>query len=127
MFIFPAIYRDSGKKALTLVETIVVIIIIGIVATIGTGVWRQQIEAERRNNAKEVLKILWRAEESFFAWKNTYTVDWNSLAVQNPNETDRFFEFTIDEASDRALTIRASRKGGGGGFTINQDGDITGF
>jgi Tfp pilus assembly protein PilE len=127
MFIFPAAYRHTGKKALALIETIVVIIIIGIVATISTGVWRNQIESERRNNAKEVLKILWRAEESYFAWKNFYTVDWDSLAVEDPNKTDKYYTFTIEESSARTLTIRATRKSIGGGFTINEEGEISGF
>jgi prepilin-type N-terminal cleavage/methylation domain-containing protein len=128
MFIFPAVCRRPGRRALTLIETVIVIIIIGVAATIGTGVWRNQIEIERRNNAKEVLKILWRAEESFFAWKNVYTVDWDSLAVPDPNATDKFYTFTIEEASGRTLSIRAARKDGtGGGLTINQDGVITNF
>ncbi|MDD2703230.1 MAG: type IV pilin protein [Candidatus Omnitrophica bacterium] len=127
MFIFPAAYRRTGREALALVETIVVIIIIGVVATIGTGVWRSQIESERRNNAKEVLKILWRAEESYFAWKNSYTVDWDSLAVEDPNKTDKYYTFTIEESSARTLTIRATRKRTGGGFTINEEGEISGF
>ncbi|MFA5363124.1 MAG: prepilin-type N-terminal cleavage/methylation domain-containing protein [Candidatus Omnitrophota bacterium] len=127
MFIFPAVCRHTGKKALTLIETIVVIIIFGVVAAFSTGAWRNQIEIERQNNAKEVLKILWRAEESYFAWKNVYTVDWASLAVQDPNITDKFYTFTLEEASGRTLTIRAACKGGGGGFTIDQDGAITKF
>jgi Tfp pilus assembly protein PilE len=127
MFILPAVYRRGGRRAITLLETVIVIIIIGVAATIGTGVWRNQIEVERQNNAKEVLKILWRAEESFFAWKNTYTTDWSSLAVEDPNKTDKFYSFTIEEASGRTLTIRAARKGGSGGFQINQDGEISGF
>lgn len=127
MFIFPAISRHPGKKAITIIETVIVIIIIGVAAAIGTGVWRNQIEAERQSNAKEVLKILWRAEESFFAWKNTYTNDWDSLAVENPNTTDKFYSFTIEESSSRTLSIRATRKGGSGGFQINQDGVITSF
>ncbi|MDD5668413.1 MAG: prepilin-type N-terminal cleavage/methylation domain-containing protein [Candidatus Omnitrophica bacterium] len=115
------------KKGFSLLELIVTLVLIAIVSGIaGTG-WRHYVDKERQDNAKSSLKLLWQAEESYFAWKNAYTTDWNSLAIEDPGKTDKFYTFKVERAEARSLVISATRKGTNSGFKIDQDGTITQF
>ena len=117
----------SAKQGVTLLELIMVLVIIAIIATISISGWQGQLENKYADNAKLTLKMLWQAEENFFAWKNRYTNDWNDVEIDNPNNEDRFYDYTLEEATSTNLLIRATRKGKARGFTIDQDSNINSF
>lgn len=127
MCIFPVGCKILKKQGVTVLELIVVLIIIGVIATIGIGSWQAQLEREYADNAKITLKMLWQAEENFFAWKNRYTNNWPDLEIDNPDNTDRFYEYTIEQATSITLLIKATRRGKSTGFQIDRDGTITSF
>lgn len=115
------------KKNFTLLEIIIVLVIVAILAGLGTGIINALIEKEYKERAKEILKTLYQAEENFFSWKNRYTSDFSSLPVDNPNDTDKFYEYEITEAGPYNLTIRATRRNKNYGLQINEEGQITEF
>jgi len=116
-----------SKQGLTALELIVVLVIIGTLAGIGVTGWQRHLEDKYTENAKSTLQMIWQAEENFFAWKDNYTYDWNVLEIDNPNKEDKFYDYTLEQATSTNLLIRATRKGTARGFTINQDNEIKSF
>lgn len=127
MYIFPVGYKILKKQGVTLLELMIVVIIIGIISSISLVTWQAQLEKEYADNAKAILKMLWQAEQSFFVWKNGYTNDWQALEIDNPNNSDRFYNYTIEQPTSTTLLIKAQRKGKATGFTIDQNGTIASF
>lgn len=128
MCILPAAgCKILSKKSVTTLELIVVLLIIAIIAGISIVGWQSQLEREYANNAKDILKVASQAEYDFFAWKNRYTNDWNALAIDNPNNVDRFYEYTIEEVTATTFLIKATRRGKTNGFSINRYGEIVEF
>ena len=139
MCIFAAGYKNLKGKAVTLLELLIVLIIVGILAGIGFVGWQGMVEREHTENAKAALKMLWQAEENYSAWKGRYTANWNNLEIEglrivDSNRTDNFYVYTIEkptpeeeaqEVTSTALLIRATR--GNKGFTIDQDCNIESF
>jgi Tfp pilus assembly protein PilE len=115
------------KSSVTVVEFIIVLAIISVLATIGLTGWQAQIEKEAAYNAKSTLQMLWQAETNYFVWKNRYTNDLGGLEIDNPNNTDKFYQYTIEEATATTLLIKATRIGKSAGFKIDQDGAIASF
>ena len=110
------------NKGVTLLELFIVLVIIVVLVGIGTVGWQGAIEREREKNAKIILKSCWQAEQNYFAWENTYTSDWSDLAIDNPNVTDNFYNYTIKEATRFALKIQAQRIGTNKCFQIDENG-----
>jgi prepilin-type N-terminal cleavage/methylation domain-containing protein len=127
MCILPLACKKNQDRGLTLTEIVVVLVIVVILITLaGTGVsWRMEIEAAK--NAKGYLNLSWQAEENYFAWKNSYTSDWNALDFDNPNKVDTFYVYTIDNANALQLVISATRRNKSSGFAINETGVIKAF
>jgi len=127
MCTFPAIYRVLGRKAFTLTELVVVVIIIGVLATIAISKWQVPLEREYEANAREILGALLRAEHNFFAWKGRFTSDWTALAIDDPNNSDTAYNYTLENVTDDTLFMRATRRNQGRGLIMDQDGSINKF
>lgn len=115
------------NKGVTILEIIVILIILGIGATISFVTWEPQVESEYAYNAKITLKSVWQAEQNYFAWKSGYSNDWNALEISDPNTQDRYYNYEIVNATAITLLIKATRKGQSKGFIINQNGNISSF
>jgi prepilin-type N-terminal cleavage/methylation domain-containing protein len=127
MCILTAACKKNKDRGVTLMEIIVVMVIVAVLATVaGTG-WTLRIEQVAAENAMGFLNLSWQAEQNYFAWKNSYTQDWNALDIDNPNKTDKFYVYTIDKATAQQLIINAARRNKSSGFAINELGVIKGF
>jgi len=128
MCILPAAASKKNKyHGVTLIEIIITMIIIAILIIVaGTG-WSLRIEQEAGIDARVFLNLSWQAEQNYFAWKNSYTQDWNALDIDNPNKTDKFYVYNITEANSQQLIISATRRNKSKGFAINESGDISSF
>lgn len=128
MCILRARYRAiKCQQGVTVLELIIVVVIIGVLATLGIGGWSAQMEKEHAENAKAALQAVWQAEENYVAWKNTYTTDWAVLEIDNPNIVDKYYNYTIDSATSIDLLVTAKRIGQSKKFTIDEEGVLTEF
>jgi len=72
------------KQGFTLMELMVIIIIIGILATIGLSQYEKVVERGRAAEAKTILGDLRTVEEAFFLENDAYTDNMALLAVEAP-------------------------------------------
>jgi type IV pilus assembly protein PilE len=126
MSTFPA-YNLSRQSAFSMTELLLVLIIIGVLATVAVVGWQPAVEKEYKDNAKATLKALLRAQETFFSWKGRYTNNWTSLEIDDPNVSDNAYNYTLENVTGDSLFIRATRRGNGYGVIIDQDGNIAEF
>lgn len=112
----------KNAKALTLIELILVVVIIGILACLAIAVPRGQLEKARANEAKTNLKLLWAAEKDYYIHEGEYTEDWNKLEIDNPNSPQAYFDYTI---TVEPLRIYATcKRAQSSTFSIDADGHI---
>ncbi|MEF3280172.1 MAG: prepilin-type N-terminal cleavage/methylation domain-containing protein [Elusimicrobiota bacterium] len=74
------------KKGFTLVELLIVVLIIGILATIATPLYRKTIETSKATNALSLLNAIANANKMFWLDNGSYTtgkVDDNHPLVKN--------------------------------------------
>jgi len=105
-------------------ELIVVCVIIAILATIAIPALLPKSVLER--HARVVLKLIWQAEKDYFSYRARYTPAWKDLNMDDPNLSDAYYIYDFEDYGTN-LIIRATRKGGGSGFRIDKDGNITAF
>jgi len=127
MCISPVVYKLSRRRAFTLPEIVVVMIITGILATIAITNWRAPLEREYEANARATLDAVLRAEQNLYAWKGAFTSKWTTLEIDDPNNTDTAYSYALENVTPGTLSIRATRKNQGRGLIMNQDGVITKF
>jgi len=71
------------KKGFTLLELIIVVIIIGILATIGFAQYTKVIEKGRKAEALFILGEIRTAEASYYLEHNAYTSTLGDLSLEN--------------------------------------------
>jgi Tfp pilus assembly protein PilE len=77
---------------MTFIEVMTVVTVVGIMASIALPGYQRTMERARWQDAREVLRSIYRGEEVLFARKNAYaavssgkTVQWNSISMDNPH------------------------------------------
>lgn len=111
-------------KAVTLIELIVVVIIVGILATLAIAIPRGQLERARATEAQTQLKLIWAAEKDYYIYNGDYSSQWSDLNIDDPNVNSESFTYSVETAP---LLISAARKGASSGFQIDADGRISEF
>jgi prepilin-type N-terminal cleavage/methylation domain-containing protein len=126
MCISPAVCKKNASSGFTLAELVIVLIIIGITATISVLGFHIGVKNEYEKNAKIKLEAIYSAEQDYFAWKNTYTADWAALNMEDPNANDSQYTYTIESASSTAFSVKAAAKTTNtvSDYTIDQAGVI---
>ncbi len=119
--------RKNIRSGVTLLELAIVAVISVILAGLGWASWSGRLEQEGAKNAKTVLGLLLQAEQNYFTWRNRYAPAISDLEIDDPNRTDRFYEYNIVIANETAVQIRAMRRSKATGFLINETGVISGF
>ena len=104
----------KAKKGFTLLELIVVIIIIGILATLGFTQYTKVIERGRTAEAKALLGQMRTAQEAYKLENGAYTATIGNLSVEVPTAcvATHYFSYSTD-----ATTGTATRCGTGTGKT----------
>lgn len=107
------------KKGFTLLELIVVIIIIGILATLGFTQYVKIVEKGRTTEAKMILGQIRTANEAYKLEYGTYA-GVPSLAVNVPDScvSTHYFRYQVDIATATTF-IAAARRCTAGGKTPN--------
>jgi len=126
------------KRAFTLVELIVVVVILSVLLTVSSSMYFDINEKSRSAEAKNILAHIRAAEELYrleniAAYKHTNSL--GDLAVDVPvncSQASHYFSYSVPSADHTHFTARADRCRAGGGkipgsaydynLTINETG-----
>ncbi|MGA2700613.1 MAG: type II secretion system protein [Isosphaeraceae bacterium] len=125
--------RWTGRRAYTLVEMSVVLIIMGIFITLAMPRFSRSLESARADVAGANLRAIWTAERIYWLDNRTYTTSLDVLVSLNlldpsiPSNTSYTYLVTAaDTATFTATATRAANVSWSGTVTITQDGGLTG-
>lgn len=105
------------KRGFTLLELIVVIIIIGILATLGFTQYTKVVEKGRTAEARMILGQIRTAEEAYKLENGSYTDNLANLSVNVQNNacvTSHYFKYIIIPPAVTSFSARAERCIAGG-------------
>lgn len=117
------------KIGFTLTEVLIVVIIIGILATLALPMLVKTLEKAKLGEAVSNLNLIRTGEKIYFLEYSTFTTSIDSMNIEDPNdETKRYFDYSITSADSADFTAQAERKEGtytGKKCYINKSGAIT--
>lgn len=104
----------SGLKdtnfGLTLLELMIVIVIIGILASIGYVNYGRSVEKARGAEAYSVLSEIVAAEQAYYVENDSYTSDFSKLATFTASPTSDNFTYSIPSTDSSSGYTQAARK-----------------
>ncbi|MDD2702436.1 MAG: type II secretion system protein [Candidatus Omnitrophica bacterium] len=108
-----------GRRAFTMIEVVIVLVISGIIATLGFMNYRNFTEKNRGKNAETNLSVIFNAEKRYKLSNNEYFAC-DGCAVSDLNKgldifiDDPYFTYTItaDEDDFSAVAVRNSEGNG---------------
>jgi|AntRauTorckE5430_2_1112549.scaffolds.fasta_scaffold00005_2 type IV pilus assembly protein PilE len=132
------ILKTQSQAGFTLVELMIVVAIIGVMATIAFPSYQNQIEKTRRTAAKtdllELSQWMERRHSNGFDYRDTTNTSQNNPTlpfVQSPLNGTAFYTITFfADVTKSAFTLQAVPTGGQendgcGTLTVNEQGDRT--
>ena len=72
-----------NKKAFTLLELLVVVLIIGILTGIALPQYKKAVLRSKFAAIKDKTRAIYNAEQRYYLINNTYTTNWNNLDITN--------------------------------------------
>jgi len=118
--------KNMDQRGFTLIEVLIVVIIIGILASIGVPQFAASIEKAKGGEARVGLGHIQTGEKIYFAEKEFYT---RNLADLDINLTQKYWSFSITAPTPTTFTATAIRLGGvhsGQTIIMNQKSELTG-
>lgn len=124
--------RRAARSGFTLIEVLIVVIILGILASIAVPQYASSIEKAKTGEAKTNLGSILTGEKLYFLENETY-IDLADIAAINSNlDVDisgKYFTYAVSGASTSAFLGTATRSGGPYStqtITMDQTGSIGG-
>ncbi len=93
------------KKGFTLLELLVVVIIVGILASIAIPQYVKITEKSRASEARSILGTIRTAEAAFFQQNNVYTLTIANLDIDDPNAVPgvHYFSYAVTAMDNAAV------------------------
>lgn len=116
------IKRRRSKKAFTLIETLIVVLIIATLTAVAMPIYRKAVEKSQAATALNVLGSIAAAEQSFFMAAGRYTMDYSELEenfadkhgqyAQDKTLTLKYFDVTLNGTERGKGVVKAARNDG---------------
>jgi len=117
---------EMNRKGFTLVEVLIVVIIIGILASIGIPQFAASIEKAKGGEARAGLGHIQTGEKVYYAESEYYTNNASDLDI---SLTQKYWSFSITTPTSITYVATATRSGGtksGQTIVMNELGAVTG-
>lgn len=121
--------REWGKKGFTLIELMIVIAIIGILASVAIPAYWDYMKSAKASEAKIMLDAIRTNEEAYFSEKERYTTTLANLG--NPTAEGFYYSYAVTVTAN-SFTATASPNTTGsaaglmGTWAISQSGSLGG-
>lgn len=102
-------HNEITKMGFTLLELIVVVVIIGILATLGTTQYSRVVEKGRSVEARVILGQLRTAMQAYFLKNGSYTTDIDDLGVAAPTDCTSTHYYYYGVLGNSSGTVWAKR------------------
>lgn len=117
-------------KGMTLIELLIVVAIVGILASVALPSWNSQVQKARRADARNTLLLVQIEQEKYRADNGSYASSMSALGLSTYNSTSRdYYNVSIVSSSATAFVASAAPNTNGGQngdscgtFAINQSG-----
>ena len=124
------------KVGVTLTEVLIVVVILGILATLALPMFVKTIEKAKVGEAMSNLNLIRTGQKIYFLEYSTYSPNITDLNIEDPNDAaSRYFGYTMESADSNDFVSRATRGAGGSQsapapydtyyYDISKDGRIT--
>jgi prepilin-type N-terminal cleavage/methylation domain-containing protein len=115
------------KKAFTLVELIIVIVIIGILASIGIPRFTGAIRMAKESEAKAILGAIRSSQLRYELENGSYTTDINNLDIDLPSNPTEYYTYSAIDSSPNIGQAAAVADTGLSNYRIAVDGTISAY
>ncbi|MCX7704832.1 MAG: prepilin-type N-terminal cleavage/methylation domain-containing protein [bacterium] len=105
------------KKGFTLVELMVVVIIVGILASVAVPIYRANIKKAMASEGAALLGSVLTAQRIYYAEHNVYTTNKTVLGVDTAGNK-YFTDYTVSSADANGFTASTTGTGTAAGVTV---------
>lgn len=111
------------NTAFTLTEVLLVVVILGVVASFGMQNYFLSIENIRAKNIQKILRELYGSQKRYHIQNNTYTANLSASALDVKPKIDAMFTTPTITAATDTFTIRIKRNSVSPDYTLSIDQD----
>lgn len=105
------------NKGFTLLELIIVIIIIGILATVGFSTYTTQVESSRAAEARAQMGSMRKLAYEYYLKNGSMDdIEDSDVEVDNTCRTTAYFRYQLGNTASNCVNLRADRCTSGGKF-----------